>query len=110
MEEERRRETRVLRVQTKVSLRVAPWLQVLCTLLTPLVSRYLSLLFLGPLHVLSMILSSFCQCYTPRRLHPAECLVARCIKRMYTRSPDFSPSFFFFLCFFLFLFLFSSWS
>lgn len=38
MEEERRRETRVLRVQTKVSLRVAPWLQVLCTPYSPCIS------------------------------------------------------------------------
>lgn len=73
---------------------------------TPLVSRYLSLLFLDPLRVLSMILSSFCQCYTPRRLHPAECLVARCIKRTFSRffsssSPCVFPLLFLFILPFL---------
>lgn len=73
-EEEGREETRVLRVQTKVSLQVAPQLQVLCTPYSPCISLLFSSFsrpFARPLYDFIFLLPM---------LHPPECLVARCIK------------------------------
>ena len=100
----------VLYVQTKVSLQVAPQLQVLCTPYSPCISLPFSSFsrpFARPLYDFIFLLPM---------LHPAECLVARCIKRTFYRfflslsfsSPLFSTPSFSFVFFVLFTFTFSS--
>ena len=91
-EEEGREETRFLRVQTKVSLQVAPQLQVLCTPYSACISLPFSSFsrsFARPLYDFIFLLPM---------LHPAECLVARCIKRTFYRFFSLSLSLSSFSC------------